>query len=226
MIGKRFTAAVILCAVLCGASVSCGSSSSGSSSSEVPTAASEDNIEEAVGAESGDAFLYINEEQGWIQYAGKKDDPLHTMLAYDAGVPHITGNGSYTVSVTADTEGFRFDTTGDVNDDSIKPSGLMFAAVVIKDGKQLYPNAAITIDAIRVNGSEIKLKAKGYTSSDDGIELRSNIYNQWVDGIPGDAMSADGAVSPDSTEYSAQIVDPADFKTWTQVEVDFTVSGI
>ena len=131
MIGKRFTAAVILCVVLCGASVSCGSSSSGSSSSEVPTAASEDNIEEAVGAESGDAFLYINEEQGWIQYAGKKDDPLHTMLAYDAGVPHITGNGSYTVSVTADTDGFRFDTTGDVNDDSIKPSGLMFAAVVI-----------------------------------------------------------------------------------------------
>ena len=223
MIGKRFIAVIFLFAFMCGASVSCGGKTS---SSEVPTAAAEDDIEEAVGAGSGDAFLYINEAQGWIQYAGKKDDPLHTMLSYEAGVPHITGNGSYTVSVTADTNGFRFDTTGDVNDDSIKPNGLMFAAVVIKDGKQLYPNAVITIDAIRVNGSDIDLKAKGYTSSDDGVELRSNIYNQWVDSIPSDAMSADGAVSPDDSGYSPCIVDTADFKTWTDVEVDFTVSGI
>jgi len=219
MILRKMSLFLIVSTMVCGAA-SCGSKSS-SSSEETAV-----EIEEAVGAESGDAFLYINEAQGWIQYAGKKDDPAHTMLSYGAGVPHINGSGSYTVSVDADTNGFRLDTTGDAEDDSIKPNGLMFAAVVIKDGKQLYPNAVITIDAIRVDGNEIAMKAKNYTSSDDGVELRSNIYNTWVGGIPEDAVSVGGKVPADDSSYSPCIVDAADFKSWTKVEVDFTVSGI
>ena len=35
------------------------------------------------------------------------------------------------------------------------------------------------MDEIRVNGQPIEAK-KGYTSSDDGIITRSNIYNEWV----------------------------------------------
>ncbi|MBQ6181797.1 MAG: hypothetical protein IJK31_08970 [Ruminococcus sp.] len=219
MILRKMSIFLIVSSMVCGAAA-CGSK--GSSSSEEKAV----EIEEAVGAESGDAFLYINEAQGWIQYAGKKDDPAHTMLSYDAGVPHINGSGSYTVSVNADTNGFRIDTAGDAEDDSIKPSGLMFAAVVIKDGKQLYPDAVITIDAIRVDGNEITMKSKNYTSSDDGVELRSNIYNTWVGGIPDDAVSVNGKVAVDDSSYSPCIVDAGDFKEWTKVEVDFTVSGI
>ena len=66
-------------------------------------------------AEDGDAYLAIVDGQWWIQYWGSVDDEGY-MLAYDAGVAPITGDGEYTVSVTADTNGFRYDTTGDVND--------------------------------------------------------------------------------------------------------------
>lgn len=223
---RRYGTAAAAVVLLCGALCSCGSSGS-SDSSEVPTAAPIDTgTEEAVGAESGDAFLYITDEQFWIQYTGKKDDPSCTMLSYGAGVPHISGNGKYTVSVNADTKGFRYDTAGDADDDSVTPLGLAFSAVVIKDGKQLYPDAVITIDAIRVDGREIELTAKNYTSSDDGVELRSNIYNTWVGELPSDAVSTEGHLSADDTGYSPCIIDPAEFSQWTKVEVDFTVSGI
>ncbi|MBR1592282.1 MAG: hypothetical protein IJ666_04650 [Ruminococcus sp.] len=197
---------------------------------DVPIAVADDEVEfeDAVVAESGDAYLAINEEQGWIQYWGAND----TMLTYNAGVPHIEGNGSYTVSVTADTNGFRYDTAGDANDASAVPSGLMFAAVMIKDGKTLFPDAIITIDSIKVDGNEIAMTAKNYTSSDDGKELRSNIYNGWVNQLPEDAASTEGALVVDGTPteaaaaYSPVIVDKADFATWKEVEVNFTISGI
>ncbi len=197
---------------------------------DVPIAVADDDVEfeDAVVAESGDAYLAINEEQGWINYWGAND----TMLTYNAGVPHIEGNGSYTVSVTTDTNGFRYDTTSDANDASVVPSGLMFAAVMIKDGKTLFPDAIITIDSIKVDGKEITMTAKNYTSSDDGKELRSNIYNGWVDKLPDDAASTEGALVVDGTPtdaaaaYSPVIVDKADFATWKEVEVNFTISGI
>lgn len=197
---------------------------------DVPVAVADDDVEfeDAVVAESGDAYLAINEEQGWINYWGAND----TMLTYNAGVPHIEGNGSYTVSVTTDTNGFRYDTTSDANDASVVPSGLMFAAVMIKDGKTLFPDAIITIDSIKVDGKEITMTAKNYTSSDDGKELRSNIYNGWVDKLPDDAASTEGALVVDGTPtdaaaaYSPVIVDKADFATWKEVEVNFTISGL
>ena len=210
MLNKRIFAALLASAMMCGAMASCGDESSSSeSASEATTAATEADtteadtteadkatdaptdpptaavddaeIEESIAAESGDAYLAINEEQGWIQYWGDNTNPAQTMLSYNAGVVPITGNGSYTVSVTADTNGFRMDTTGDPTDDSAVPSGLMFSALMIKDGKTLFPDAVLTIDSIVVDGKEIEMTAKNYTSSDDGKELRSNIYNGWVD---------------------------------------------
>ena len=186
------------------------------------------DFEPSVAAQSGQAFLAIREEQNWIQYMGVNDDIEHTMLTYNAGVAEIKGNGSYTVSVTTDTNGFRYDTTGKAGDDSVIPQGLQFAAVMIKDGNTLFPDAVITIDSILVDGSEIPLTAKNYTNSDDDIELRSNIYNTWVETLPEDARSEEGSLSDseNAEEYAPVIVNPADFRTWKTVEVKFTVSGI
>ena len=44
-------------------------------------------------------------------------------------------------------------------------------------------------------------------------------------GIPEDAHSVEGTVSPDSAEYAAVIVNPEDFAEWSRIEVDFTVTG-
>lgn len=206
--------------------------------SEEPSEISAEDIEfeDTVVAESGDAYLAIVDGQWWIQYWGG-DDMNKDLLTYNAGVATINGNGDYTVSVTADTNGFRFDTTGSA-DDQYVPSGLQFMAVMIKDGETKFPNAVITVNSVKVDGNELTLDGKPYTSSDDGIETRANLYNQWVakDKIPQDARSADGKLytGDDASvpadfigDYSPQAVNPDDFADgWTTVEVNFTVSGI
>ena len=112
-------------------------------------------------------------------------------------------------------------------------------AVMIKDGETKFPDAVITVNSVKVDGKELTLDGKPYTSSDDGKETRANLYNQWVskDSIPKDARSADGrlyegegdsAVAADFIgDYSPQSVNPDDFADgWTTVEVNFTISGI
>lgn len=96
--------------------------------------------------------------------------------------------------------------------------GLAFTAVGIAFGEKTYPGAYIRINGIRVNGEAIEFK-KGYTSSDDGITTRMNIYNEWVTELPPDARSFDG-----TTEDAAPvIVDKEAFASVNKVEVDFTL---
>ncbi len=177
-------------------------------------------FEEAVEAKSGDAYLAMVDGEWYVQYWGTTAD----LLTYDAGVVPITGNGDYTVSVNGASAGMLFDVTGDANGE-YTPAGCSFMSVMVKDGVTLYPNMAIEITSIRVNGEELPMTAKNYTSTDDGIEMRANIYNEWVNELPEDAHDANGPVTDNST-YSAQIIDKNLIEAWTSIEVDFTVSGI
>lgn len=187
-------------------------------------------FEPAMTAQPGQAYLAIVDGQWWIQYWGSAEKDGY-MLSYNAGIADIHGDGSYTVSVTADTNGFRYDTTGDPADQYI-PEGLSFMSVMIPEGESMYPGAVITIDSIKVDGNEIEMSAKNYTSSDDGSETRSNIYNTWVSSPSDDARCIDGALYDEDgdaldicDDYSAQIIDPSAFSQWTTVEVSFTITG-
>ncbi len=177
-------------------------------------------FEEAVEAQSGDAYLAMVDGEWYVQYWGSSAD----LLTYDAGVVPITGNGDYTVSVNGASAGMLFDITGDANGEYV-PVGCSFMAVMVKDGTTLYPNMAIEIKEIRVNGEAMEMTAKNYTSSDDGIEMRANIYNEWVAAVPEDAHDANGVVTDNDT-YKAQIIDKNLITEWTSIEVDFTVTGI
>jgi hypothetical protein len=96
--------------------------------------------------------------------------------------------------------------------------GLSFAALGIVNGEKTYPGAYLKINAIRVNGEDVAF-TKGYTSSDDGITTRMNIYNEWVSELPADARSFEG-----TTEGAAPIiVDKEAFAAVKSVEVDFSV---
>ncbi|MBR0484341.1 MAG: hypothetical protein IJJ69_06125 [Oscillospiraceae bacterium] len=194
------------------------------------TGAQDVEFEPANSAQPGQAYLAIVDGQWWIQYWGSAEKDGY-MLSYNAGIADIQGDGSYTVSVTADTNGFRYDTTGDPTDQYV-PEGLSFMSVMIPEGESLYPGAVITIDSIKVDGKEIELTAKNYTSSDDGSETRTNIYNSYVSAPSDDARSAEGALYDadgnavdNIKDYSAQIIDPSAFATWTTVEVNFTITG-
>ncbi|MBR1529376.1 MAG: hypothetical protein IJ642_08765 [Oscillospiraceae bacterium] len=187
-------------------------------------------FEPAMTAQPGQAYLAIVDGQWWIQYWGSAEKDGY-MLSYNAGIADIQGDGSYTVSVTADTNGFRYDTTGDAAD-QYTPEGLSFLSVMIPEGESMYPGAVITIDSIKVDGNEIEMSAKNYTSSDDGSETRTNIYNTWVSTPSDDARCIDGPLyDADKNaldickDYSAQLIDPSAFSQWTTVEVNFTITG-
>lgn len=197
--------------------------------SETPTIdVSGVEFEESREAGSGDAFLAVIDDSWRIQYLGSKDDPL----SYDAGIANITGNGEYTVSVNANTKGLRYAVNGDP-DASCSPSGLSFMYVNIRDGESKFPGAVITVNSVKVNGNEVGLSAKPYTSSEDGVDTRATIFNNYAiepskdaRGAEGALYKADGSKEEYASQYGAKVVNSDDFASWTTIEVTFTVSGL
>lgn len=179
-------------------------------------------FEEAVVAESGDAFLYIADSQWYVQYDGTAD----SLMTYDAGVTKITGDGDYTVSVNSGTKGCLFDITGDANGE-YQCESISVMLVKVVDGTKLFPNMSIKVNEIRVDGKVATLTAKNYTSSDDGVEMRANICNPYVTDLTkvSDAHDENGPIAGKESDYSATIIDLAEFTKWNKIEVDFTVSG-
>ena len=84
------------------------------------------------------------------------------------------------------------------------------------NGENTFNGYFIDITEIKVNGEAIAI-GKGYTSSDNGIETRENIYNEWVGELPADARRADG----DLEGASPVIVDREAFAAVKTVEVTF-----
>ncbi len=119
-----------------------------------------------------------------------------------ATTAEITGAGDYTVGLEFNEEA----------------QGLAFAALGIKEGESLLPGYTIELKAIRVNGEEIAFE-KGYTSSDDGVETRMNIFNEWVGEVPADARSFDGKTD----DAKPIIVDKELFGAVKTVEIDFAM---
>ena len=117
-----------------------------------------------------------------------------------ATTAEINGAGEYTVGLEFNEEA----------------QGLAFTALGIKNGETLLPGYTIELKAIRVNGEEIAFE-KGYTSSDDGVETRMNIYNEWVSELPKDARSFDGKTD----DAKPIIVDKELFAAVKTIEIDF-----
>ena len=151
-----------------------------------------------------DVAYIMYADAAWAnQYWG---DPVDTGVVVKKAL--ITGDGDYTIGLD-----FTATEAGSAKD-------LAFAAVGIKKGEINFPGYFIKINEIRVNGEAIEVK-KGYTSSDNGIETRMNIYNEWVTELPEDARSFDG----DTSASSPIIVDKAAFADVKTVEIDFTFTN-
>lgn len=214
-------------AVLCALLVSCG----GKKTETAVRAPHEKGT--SVAAEPGDAYLAIADSDWKVQYWGKNDDADTEGLAYDAGVVQLTEDGIYTVSVTADTDGFRKFASRVMNDENFTPNGVDFMAVMIRDGEKLYPDSVIIIKEIKADGKTIPMISKAYTSSDDGIETRANILNKWVIKPTDDARCSGGSLYDTEgkprnicSQYSSVIVSPEDFGEWKTIEVKFHISGV
>lgn len=170
-------------------------------------------LPEGVAAEDGDAYLAFGDSQWWLQYGGSDMDNL----SFGAGVVHIDGDGTYTVSLDASDP----DAVGMNGLDTI--TGCSFCAIVIQNGEELFPDeaTAITIDSITLDGNEVEF-TKNYCNYEDG-NLRTNIFNSYVTDAPTeDVWTADG----DLDGISAQIVPASTFDSaFSKIEVTFTITS-
>ncbi len=155
----------------------------------------------ATSGSSDEAYLMYADSAWTYQYWGT--DPGNGVKATTA---KIEGSGDYKV-------GLDFTGTKDG-----AASGIAFTAMGIKTGEFTYPNATIELKSIKINGKDVAF-TKGYTSSDDGITTRMNIYNEWVTTLPADARSFDGDIS----NASAIIVPKDAFASVKTIEVSFTL---
>ena len=119
----------------------------------------------------------------------------------------ITGEGKYTVGL---------DFTGTAQGYS---ASVAFAAIGISNGEALYPNYVINIKEVRINGEIYRLKGRAYTTSDDGVCTRVNLYNEWVTSVPKTARLPGGnlaGATPTPINRNDALI--AEIKT---IEIDF-----
>jgi hypothetical protein len=167
--------------------------------------------QDASGLADGTAYLNINNSD-WGDFDAEWTNA------------EITGDGSYTVSMTA-TEG---------------QSLAQFNALEVVNGESALGTACvITVDSIKINGEDVELAGSSYTCSADGggVTTRVNIYNEWnspdATAVAGDdnhpdCRVADGDVANATAMlFSSDYVDASSgsgFKV-ESLEVNFTVSG-
>ena len=84
----------------------------------------------------------------------------------------ITGEGTYTVGI---------DFTGTAQGYS---ASVAFSAIGISNGEKLFPGYVIDVKEVLVNGEPYTLKGRPYTTTDNYITTRVNLFNEWVKSVP------------------------------------------
>ena len=172
--------------------------------------AANDRLMEGISLPASDdmaiAWIMFNSADYTAAYSvGDTYDPTNMTTGIVADNVQITGEGTYTVSLD-------FTALGGTK-------GTAFSALGISNGETFFPGYIYTIDSIKINGEDIEMTANGYTTSDDDVCTRVNLFNQWVTNIPEDARSTD------SEDLSASIVDISDKTLINTLSVTFTVTA-
>ncbi|MBE5940100.1 MAG: glycoside hydrolase family 5 protein [Lachnospiraceae bacterium] len=150
------------------------------------------------------AWIMINSSDYGVTYRVGDAYPDGQTAGLVATDVDVTGAGTYTVSLDFTGTG-----TG-------KAVGMAFSAVAILHGETLFPGYYMEIKEIKINGEAVEY-GKGYTTSDDKITTRVNLYNGWVTEVPEGARRADG----DLSNATAMILDGPNLGDMTTLEVTF-----
>ena len=151
--------------------------------------------------------------RAWIMWSGynttysvgdKYDSSTATggVVANDAV---INGAGTYTVSLDFTGASAGHDT------------GFSFSAIGLSNGEILYPGYIIDIKEVLINGEAYTLTGEPFTTADDKICTRVNLYNQWVNVVPPEARTIDGTPA----DASPTIIDPTAFTEIKTIEIKF-----
>lgn len=125
-------------------------------------------------------IMYNSSDWSMLYSVGDVYNPTDKTAGIEATDVEVTGEGTYTVAL---------DFTGT---DAGSANSVVFSAVAISNGETLYPGYCIDIKEILINGEPYKMNGRPYTSSDDGLCTRVNLYNSWVSAIPDEARTPDG----------------------------------
>ncbi len=157
-----------------------------------------DTILSEVASREEAAKLGDDESVAWIMYnssdwntiysVGDIYDPTGKTDGIVATDVEVTGEGTYTVALD-----FTGTAAGYAN-------SVVFAAIGIANGEQLFPGYLINITEVLVNGEKITLTGKPYTTTDDGKCTRLNLFNEWVTSTPDEARAAGG------TNYASSVL--------------------
>ncbi len=125
-------------------------------------------------------IMFTSSDWSMTYSVGDVYDPTSKTAGVEAVDVEITGEGTYTVSL---------DFTGT---DAGYANSTMFCALAISNGETLYPGYCIDIQEILINGEAVDLQGRAYTTSDDGVCTRTNLYNEWVTAVPDEARIKGG----------------------------------
>lgn len=164
---------------------------------ETATEAADPYEADMVIAEDGQAYLYVMDDSFMAFYTGYSDS-----LSYNAKVADIKGNGTYTVSVTADTEGYKNATN------NIMPEGIAMLGIEA-NGVKNAEKAEMTIKSVKVDGKEYKVSVNPVNESFEDC-LSFSLY-----------MSEDWA-----WEDTENAVDLSSISEWTDIEITFEIAGL
>ena len=146
------------------------------------------DYKEAAPALDGDgkavAWIMYNSNDWAITYSvGDQYNPGSKTDGVVATDVRITKAGIYTVSLdfTGTAKGYA--------------NSIAFSALGISNGEVLFPGYIITIKEVLVNGKPYALTGIPYTTTDNKICTRVNLYNAWVNKVPLEARTANGDVS-------------------------------
>lgn len=168
------------------------------------------NAKEAAGAAADEAIAWIMYTSGdWsVQYSvGDTYAPESATAGIVATDVQITGEGTYTVSL---------DMTGTSAGGG---DGMTFSALGISNGESLFPGMIVTLDEVKINDEVYELQGTPYTTSDDKLCTRVNLYNGWVSQVPAEAR----ALTP-ADDLSPTVVNPEDLGKIESIEITFTIT--
>ncbi|MDR2570166.1 MAG: glycoside hydrolase family 5 protein [Oscillospiraceae bacterium] len=128
---------------------------------------------------------------GWgVQYSvGDRYQPESIAAGLVANDVEITGEGTYTVSLdfTGTSDGFA--------------DGFEFAAIGIMNGEILFPGYYINITELLINGVQAEYVGIPYTTNDNPVTTRVNLYNDWVNDVPPEARVWNADISEASPNF-------------------------
>ncbi len=151
-------------------------------------------------------IMYNSEDWTVMSSVGDVYDANSVTYGVEVTNAEITGAGTYTVGLdfTGLNAGYAQSTA--------------FMALGLTNGETLYPGYVIHIKEILINGEPYEMKGKPYTTSDDGVCSRVNLYNGWITGQPNGGRTPDGSL----VGATAQLLDPEELGKIETITVTFS----